>query len=74
MRVALVTENFLPKLDGVTRTLAMLLEYLERHGHQAVVIGPEGSPRRYAGARVFGAQVYHCPSTLSYVSAYPSRS
>jgi glycosyltransferase involved in cell wall biosynthesis len=55
MRVALVTENFLPKLDGVTRTLAMLLEYLERHGHQAVVVGPEGSPRRYAGARVFGA-------------------
>ena len=56
MRVALVTENFLPKLDGVTRTLAMLLEYLKRHGHQAVVIGPEGSPRRYAGARVFGAR------------------
>ena len=55
MRVALVTENFLPKLDGVTRTLAMLLEYLQRQGHQAVVIGPEGSPRRYAGARIFGA-------------------
>ncbi len=55
MRVALVTENFLPKLDGVTRTLAMLLEYLQRNGHQAVVIGPEGSPRHYAGARIFGA-------------------
>ncbi|MGO8947628.1 MAG: glycosyltransferase family 4 protein [Ktedonobacterales bacterium] len=55
MRVALVTENFLPKLDGVTRTLAMLLEYLQRNGHQAVVIGPEGSPRWYAGARIFGA-------------------
>ena len=55
MRVALVTENFLPKLDGVTRTLAMLLEYLQRKGHHAVVIGPEGSPRRYAGARIFGA-------------------
>jgi glycosyltransferase involved in cell wall biosynthesis len=55
MRVALVTENFLPKLDGVTRTLAMLLEHLQLHGHQAMVIGPEGTPRRYAGARVFGA-------------------
>ncbi len=55
MRVALVTENFLPKLDGVTRTLAMLLDYLERHEHPAIVLGPEGSPRRYAGARVVGA-------------------
>jgi glycosyltransferase involved in cell wall biosynthesis len=56
MRVAVVTENFLPKLDGVTRTLAMLLEHLRRRGHQAILIGPEGSPRRYAGFRVFGAR------------------
>lgn len=55
MRVALVTENFLPKLDGVTRTLALLLEHLRRAGHQAIVLGPEGAPRRYAGARVFHA-------------------
>jgi glycosyltransferase involved in cell wall biosynthesis len=55
MRVALVTENFLPKLDGVTRTLAMLLEHLQLRGHSAVVFGPQGAPRRYAGARVFGA-------------------
>jgi glycosyltransferase involved in cell wall biosynthesis len=55
MRIALVTENFLPKLDGVTRTLAMALEHFQREGHQAIVLGPEGAPRRYAGARVFGA-------------------
>ena len=52
MRVALITENFLPKLDGVTRTNAMLLEHLQAHDHQAIVFGPEGSLRRYAGARV----------------------
>ncbi len=55
MRIALVTENFLPKLDGVTRTLALALEHFQLAGHKAIVIGPEGSPRRYAGARVFGA-------------------
>lgn len=55
MRVAVVTENFLPKLDGVTRTLAMLLEHLQRRRHQAIVLGPRGGPRRYAGARIFGA-------------------
>lgn len=56
MRIAIVTENFLPKLDGVTRTLAMLLEHLRANGHHAIVLGPEGAPRRYAGYRVFGAR------------------
>ena len=55
MRIALVTENFLPKLDGVTRTLATLLEHLRAHGHTALVLGPKGAPRRYAGARIYGA-------------------
>ena len=55
MRLAIVTENFLPKLDGVTRTLAMLLQHLQCQGHRVVVLGPQGSPRRYAGARVYGA-------------------
>src|SRR5215813_13998312 len=54
MRVAITTENFLPKLDGVTRTLAMLLEHLQRRGHRALVLGPIDAPRRYAGARVIG--------------------
>lgn len=56
MRVAIVTENFLPKLDGVTRTLAMLLEHLQRKGHTALLLGPEGAPRRYAGARIVAAR------------------
>lgn len=54
MRIALVTENFLPKIDGVTRTLSMLLEHLQQQRHQAIVLAPEGAPARYAGAPVFG--------------------
>lgn len=54
MRVAIITENFLPKLDGVTRTLARLLEHLEREGHKALVLGPESGMERYAGAEVVG--------------------
>ena len=34
------TENFLPKVDGVTRTLARLLEHLKAEGHEALVCGP----------------------------------
>lgn len=54
MRVAIITENFLPKLDGVTRTLARLLEYLQRFGHQALLLGPESGMGEYAGAKIVG--------------------
>jgi glycosyltransferase involved in cell wall biosynthesis len=54
MRVAIITENFLPKLDGVTRTLARLLEHLQVTGHQALLLGPESGMERYAGAEVVG--------------------
>lgn len=54
MRVAIITENFLPKLDGVTRTLARLLEYLQANGHRALLLGPESGMEQYAGAEVVG--------------------
>ena len=54
MRIAIVTENFLPKLDGVTRTLAMLLQYLQANGHHTLVLGPESGMEEYAGAEVVG--------------------
>ena len=54
MRVAIITENFLPKLDGVTRTLARLLEHLQAGGHQALLLGPDSGMAEYAGAEVVG--------------------
>jgi glycosyltransferase involved in cell wall biosynthesis len=54
MRVAIITENFLPKLDGVTRTLARLLEYLQTHGHQVLLLGPDSGMAEYAGAKIIG--------------------
>lgn len=54
MRVAIITENFLPKLDGVTRTLARLLEHLQAGGHQALLLGPDSGMAEYAGAEVIG--------------------
>lgn len=39
--MAIITENFLPKVDGVTRTLARLLDHLNAEGHDAIVLGPE---------------------------------
>ena len=54
MRIAIITENFLPKLDGVTRTIDMLLQHLQWRQHPAIVFAPEGSPPSHAGAQVIG--------------------
>jgi hypothetical protein len=40
-RGLLMVENFLPKIDGVTRTLARLLDHLRETGHEALVVGPD---------------------------------
>lgn len=54
MRIAIITENFLPKVDGVTRTLARLLEHLESTSHQVLLLGPESNLTTYAGAEIVG--------------------
>lgn len=54
MRIAIVTENFLPKVDGVTRTLTRLLEHLNNTHHQVIVFGPESGMSTYANATLYG--------------------
>ncbi|HXR44947.1 MAG TPA: glycosyltransferase family 1 protein [Pseudolysinimonas sp.] len=50
MRVAVVSESFLPTLNGVTTSVVKVLEHLAVNGHDAMIIVPAaGSPREYAG-------------------------
>lgn len=54
MRIALFTETFLPKIDGISHTLCRLLEHLEAGGHESLLLGPAGGPDRYAGTPIVG--------------------
>ncbi len=52
MRVALFTETFLPKIDGIVTRLVRTLDHLRDLGHEVLVFAPHDPPPSYAGHRV----------------------
>ena len=51
MRIALFTEVFLPKIDGITNRLGHTLDCLAEQGHEVLVFGPLHAQGSHAGFR-----------------------
>jgi glycosyltransferase involved in cell wall biosynthesis len=54
MRIALFTETFLPKIDGIVTRLRHTVEHLQRNGDRVLVFSPDGGLREYKGAKIHG--------------------
>ena len=52
MRIALFTETFLPKIDGIVTRLRFTIRELQQSGDQVLVFAPGDGPTEYEGARV----------------------
>ncbi|HHY55204.1 MAG TPA: glycosyltransferase family 1 protein [Chloroflexi bacterium] len=54
LRIAIFTETFLPKIDGIVTILCLLLQRLQEQGHRVLLFGPPDGPAEYAGAEIVG--------------------
>lgn len=52
MRIAMFTEVFLPKIDGVVTRVVRTLEHLGELGHEVLLFAPGEPPAEYAGHQV----------------------
>ncbi len=54
MKIALITETFLPRKDGVVTRLTATIRWLLDNGHELLIIAPDLGLKHYLGARIEG--------------------
>ncbi|WP_141808616.1 glycosyltransferase family 4 protein [Nocardia bhagyanarayanae] len=65
MRVAIVSESFLPNMNGVVNSVLRVLDHLDKHGHQALVIAPDTPRGLPAAAGEYGRfRVHRVPAVM----------
>jgi glycosyltransferase involved in cell wall biosynthesis len=71
-RIALFTETFLPRVDGIVNTLKWTLRGLVEFGCEPMVIAPAGNTQGIDGVRVLGAPSVVFPLYREVRLAYPT--
>lgn len=61
MRIALFTETFLPKVDGIVTRLRHTIDHLQRLGDEVLIFSPDGGLTEYKGARIYGVSGFPLP-------------
>lgn len=61
MKIALFTETFLPKVDGIVTRLSYTVDHLQRDGNQVLIIAPDGGITEYKEAKVYGVSGFPLP-------------
>ncbi|RWZ60362.1 glycosyltransferase family 1 protein [Halobacillus fulvus] len=61
MKIAIITETFLPSTDGVVTRLKEAIKYLRDQEHDVVVIAPDLGVKEYEGAIVEGVKPTRLP-------------
>jgi glycosyltransferase involved in cell wall biosynthesis len=56
MRIALFTETFIPKVDGIVTTLCQTVKQLESLGHQVLIFAPDGGFDNFQQSRIVGSK------------------
>jgi phosphatidylinositol alpha 1,6-mannosyltransferase len=73
MRVAIVTETFLPVINGVSNSVMRVAEHLVGCGHEALVVAPGSGPDNYRGAAVVRIPALDLPVVDSVPVGVPTR-
>lgn len=60
-RVAIFAEAFLPKLDGVSKSAYLTLQYLEKTGREVMVFAPDFAPTQVSSSRVVPLRSFGMP-------------
>ncbi len=73
VRVAIVTESFLPQVNGVTNSVLRVVEHLRDRAHDVLIIAPGPGPEEYLGAPVVRIPALDFPGVNSLPVGVPTR-